>query len=49
MNSTEANLALLSSADESKAQWQKPAVTRLVARGAELGDSFPSADGTTFS
>jgi hypothetical protein len=44
----EADVATLNS-DDPKAQWQKPEVTMLVARGAEAGDNFSGEGGGSFS
>jgi hypothetical protein len=38
-----------SSSDESKAQWVKPEVSRIVAGAAEAGDNFSGEGGNSYS
>ncbi|HEY0412578.1 MAG TPA: hypothetical protein VGD66_05510 [Allosphingosinicella sp.] len=48
MKPIEADL-LAPESDDPKAPWQKPEVTRLVARGAEAADNFSGEGGGGFS
>lgn len=48
MKLIEAEAATLNS-DDSRTQWKKPKVNRLVAQGAEAGDNFSGEGGGGFS